>query len=253
VFAQPGKDGNEFPDTGCIRDEKEKFRNWSPPIGRDAHFQFAKQAGQAEKQVLLHLNFNLELCGEKFGCKVGCRLREDLRCSCKQHGLDSRGHLLFASLKAIGISKYSDLWYQPYQEGTIVGKARELLKFSSSYRKMIQNAQNAIQTSIVYRQLDILAWRGVSRGHYPSSDRKEDFLRKGVIEILKEYHEDCTHNAQNGADDSCHMCEIDMRWKTFETLVSLLNTHANMPAHASPMNIANLQQALLDDDAFPPV
>ena len=160
---------------------------------------------------------------------------------------------LVASLKAIGISKYSDLWYQPYQEGTIVGKALELLKSSSSYRKIIQNAQNAIQTSIFYRQLHILAWRGVLRGHYPSSDRKEVFLRKGIVEILKEFHEDCTHIMRRTADDSCHIYEIDMRWKTFEALGSLLKTHANMPAHASPMNIANSKQALSDDDVFPPL
>jgi len=227
------QDGNKYPDTGRIRGLSEELRNWNPPMGQNAHLQFARQIGHYEKQVLKYLKFNLILHGEEIGCKG--------------HGLGSSGYLLSASLKAIGVSRYCDLWCQPYQEGKIVEAARKLLSgpSSSHFRTKVQLAQDAIKMSVFYRQLDVLAWRHISKGYppdgekYPSESGKETLLKKGSDHILQEYHQDVADTRRRQADDPNHTYEIDARWQTFEALGSLLKTHTNTPAHTSPVNSAD--------------
>ena len=213
--------GDEFPDTGHIRqgqESDEDSRNWRPP-NKDTDF--AAHAGQAEKSVLHRLNFNLLLNGKEIG---------------GSHGLDRKGFLTQEALQAIGIGNYARLWRT---SGKVVEEARKMLrreKSSAAAREQVRLARSDLELSIFYRQLDIMAFRFKPQ-HTPRwYAHKAALLRRGKEDILNEHRRDCedrerlrlgqtvadTRKQELASACNSHLYQIDMRDETMQGLQGLL-------------------------------
>ena len=166
--------GDKCPDTGHIRQGQDSdTRNWRRPKDET---DFAALAGQAEKEVLRALEFNLLLDGREIG---------------DSHGLNGRGFLTKPALSALGIDDYSDLWGE---SGKVV-KASELLlskAHSTAARDQVRKAQCELEQAVYFRQLDVMAHRfntfGMPDGKDALQKHKETLLvNSKENEILEKY------------------------------------------------------------------
>jgi GTPase SAR1 family protein len=156
-------------------DEEDVYKNWRPP-NKDTDF--AARAGQAEKEVLQRLEFNLLLDGREIGDFM--------------HGLDGRCFLTKSALSALGIDDYSDLWGE---SGKVVEKASKLLlskAHSTAARDQVRKALCELEQAVYFRQLNVMAHRfnkfGRSDGKKDLQTHKETLLvNSKENEILEKY------------------------------------------------------------------
>jgi len=180
--------------------------------------------GRAEKAALQRLGFNLLLDGTEIGAS--------------QHGLDAKGMMTPAALRAVGISKYQDLWRKPpHQAGKVVEKAREMLRgqeASAGAIERVRQARGDLEEAVFYRQLDIMAFRFQPQKSPQWFEHKKQLLARGREAIVKEYERDWQDRQRLGAVDrarrrelesACqgHVKELDMRYNTMHELDALLS------------------------------
>jgi hypothetical protein len=162
--------------------EEDVYKNWLPwNKDTDPPTDFAVRSGQAEKEVLRELEFNLLLDGREIGDFM--------------HGLDGRCFLTKSALSALGIDDYSDLWGE---SGKVVEKAGKLLlskAHSTAARDQVRKAQCELEQAVYFRQLDVMAHRfntfGMPNGTEARQKYKETLHANSKRnEILENYRGD---------------------------------------------------------------
>jgi len=203
--------GNDSDDDNSEADPE---KNWKSP---NSLFDFAAHAGLAEQSLLSILGFDMS--------KIVT---------------NKSGMVTSASLKAMGVGSYRDLWGS---YGKIVKKAKEMLTSSqlqiAMKRNRIETAISALRTCIYYRQMDVLFHRmkksqTSSKKKWPNF--KEKLLKKPKEEIMQTFYHDVRDRnilEQGGnlsdirkqeLEGACqsHLFELDCRSETCDALKHVL-------------------------------
>eukprot|EP00961_Rhodomonas_salina_P025542 344509-Rhodomonas_salina.1 len=227
-------------------DPEDPEKNWRTP---KSNHDFAALAGQAEMSALEQLGFKLRL---RNGTKIG-----------RSNGLDDSGMLTQDALTALQIRSYTELWKRT---GRVVTKAIALLSAPQAHSlaqhrmcrvcqtsnrcspstlqktyEQVKRARHDIETSIYYRQLDMLVFREKNGRHWNSrkfTECKQDLLSRSTREsILQEFHRDTEDRKRmremqplpalrvEKLARACpsHVLQLDMRLEACDELDKLLH------------------------------